>query len=378
MFSESNYTIKEILQQSSSWIRAYKEVVSKKEAITEFFRKSEFSKDSEIILTGAGSSEFVAQTLESIFIRDGYSKARSLPTTSIVSAPEYYLSKGKKFVISFARSGDSPESVAAYEIVNMISPGSSHLIITCNGEGKLASLADEERDFALILPPETNDKSLAMTSSFSTMLISCLMCKNIDHIEKDEAKVRAASDFASALFGKEQQASIAKLCKKKIERGVVLGSGPLVGIARECHLKMQELTDGQVMCSYDSFLGLRHGPKAVIKPNTLVVYLVSDNPYTRRYERDLIEQINKEHKPIGQVIVSNKKLECNHDIDMNFAFNGPFNTDEDEYLYTAFVVIGQLLGYCLSITNGYNPDSPSRSHTISRIVSGVKIYPYEK
>ena len=86
MFSESNYTIKEILQQSSSWIRAYKEVVSKKEAITEFFRKSEFSKDSEIILTGAGSSEVVAQTLESIFIRDGYSKARSLPTTSIVRA----------------------------------------------------------------------------------------------------------------------------------------------------------------------------------------------------------------------------------------------------------------------------------------------------
>ena len=78
-----------------------------------------------------------------------------------------------------------------------------------------------------------------------------------------------------------------EIAKKAAEidfpRAVFLGSGSHYGTAIESHLKLQELTNGQVMCSYNTFLDLRHGPKAVINDQTLVVaYLASDryvNPY---------------------------------------------------------------------------------------------------
>ena len=119
--------------------------------------------------------------------------------------------------------------------------------------------------------------------------------------------------------------------------------------------------------------GLRHGPKAVIKPNTLVVYLLSDDKFTRRYELDLIKQINAEHNPIGEVIVSDLPCDYSERIDLNL--NSGAAVDEDnEYKNTAYVLIGQLLGYAFSVRNGFNPDAPSKTHTISRVVSGVKIY----
>ena len=41
-----------------------------------------------------------------------------------------------------------------------------------------------------------------------------------------------------------------------------------------------------------------------------------------------------------------------------------------------YVLAGQLLGYFFSLSKGLNPDKPSVRGTISRVVSGVKIYEY--
>lgn len=373
MFNENNHTLKEILQQPSVWMKTYELVLSQKKAISDFFKKQGITKDSDIILTGAGSSEFVSDALVCIYLKDGFRNTRSIATTDIVSAPEFCLTEGKKLVLSFARSGNSPESLAAYKTVRKFCPGSAHLIITCNGEGELAENATSAEDYVLVLPKETNDVSLAMTSSFSSMMMAGILCKHIATIENDKEKMRSAADFATCFLTEKVFASLEKLTEKPVERAVILGSGPLVGVARECHLKLQELTDGKIMCAYDSFMGLRHGPKAVIKPNTLVVYLLSDDKFTRRYELDLIKQINAEHNPIGEVIVSDLPCDYSERIDLNL--NSGAAVDEDnEYKNTAYVLIGQLLGYAFSVRNGFNPDAPSKTHTISRVVSGVKIY----
>ena len=122
-------------------------------------------------------------------------------------------------------------------------------------------------------------------------------------------------------------------------------------------------------------MGLRHGPKAVIKEDTAVVYLLSDDGYSRQYELDLMRQVNAEHKPIAQIAVSKQPIndpDIKLDLQVNCPECSPFS--KNPYTYTAYVIIGQLLGYFFSLEHGLNPDSPSVSGVIHRVVDGVKIY----
>lgn len=367
-------TMKEILQQPEVWKLTYETLLKERDKIKAFLISKGFGKDASIIFTGAGSSEYCADVATSIYIKAGYSNARTFATTDIVSSPEHCLSSSKKIMISFGRSGDSPESVTAYDIVRKYCPGSAHLIITCNKDGLLAKTANSEDDLVIKLPPQSNDKSLAMTSSFSSMLMAVILCKNLDKMEIERKYFEAACKFGQIFFEAGIGLKIEEIAKKNIDRAVFLGSGALKGIARECHLKLQELTDGALMCSYDSFMGLRHGPKAVIHDNTLVVYLLSDNPKTRQYEYDLIEQVNAEHNPAAQILVCANGSEAKGRFDL--IINGDMGeiNSGSEYQFVPYVIVGQLLGWYFSIHRGLDPDTPSVSGAISRVVNGVKSY----
>ena len=369
------HTIREIEHQPRMWMETFGVVEAMKADIERFMADNQIDKTTRIVLTGAGTSAFVADTAACLFIQDGYDRTRSVATTDIVSAPASFLSPDDRLFVSFARSGNSPESVAAYSIARKYCHDARHLIITCNPEGCLARQADPATDCVVVLPDGTNDRSLAMTSSFSSMLVASLLCKNIATLDAERARLEAAAAFAARILEDDVQKALAGMTAKPVKRAVFLGSGALKGIACECHLKLQELTDGQIMCSFDSFLGLRHGPKAVINEETLVVYLMSDDPYTRRYEYDLIDQVDKENRPAGQVIVSlvpsgiTEGIDCEIDAPAALAPAG-------EYQYVPFVLAGQLLGYYFSLSKGLNPDKPSVRGTISRVVNGVTIYPY--
>lgn len=78
-------------------------------------------------------------------------------------------------LISFGRSGNSPESVAAVELANQFVPECYHPPITCNEAGALYQNAiNSDNAFALLMPAETHDRGFAMTSSITTMMASCL------------------------------------------------------------------------------------------------------------------------------------------------------------------------------------------------------------
>ncbi|MDD4033451.1 MAG: SIS domain-containing protein [Bacteroidales bacterium] len=370
------HTIREILQQPDVWMKTFDTVWDKQNEIMEFMTSNGVSKQLDIFLSGAGSSAYIADTAACLYYRDGYVHAKSVPTTDMVSCPEYFLDGTKKLVVSFGRSGDSPESVASYNIVRKCVKDAAHLIITCNADGYLALTAERGRDYVLVLPKETNDVSLAMTSSFTSMLAASILCKNADRLGTEKEKLAGAAAFAKRFFSEEVLAQIKKIVNKDVRRAVFLGSGPLTGIAREAHLKLQELTDGKIMCAYDSFLGLRHGPKAVIDDRTLVVYLLSDDEYTRKYEYDLIRQVNAEHNPASRILVSANPDGCDCPVDLRINGEGLALGEDNEYKFIPYVIIGQLLGYHFSLKNGLNPDFPSVSGAISRVVNGVKIYNY--
>ena len=179
------HTIREIEHQPRMWMETYRIIREHKVDIERFGDGKLIHRDTRIVLTGAGTSAFVADTAACLYVRDGFGQARSVATTDIVSAPECFLSPEDRLFVSFARSGNSPESVAAYHIARKFCKDARHLIITCNPDGCLAREADPEKDLVIVLPDGTNDRSLAMTSSFSSMLIACLLCKNVRTLEDE-------------------------------------------------------------------------------------------------------------------------------------------------------------------------------------------------
>ena len=370
----NSFTFNEIHQQPAMWRKELAALLNAKAEISAFMHKY-LTPDTDIVLTGAGTSAFIGDALCPI-MRGMWRNVRSVATTDIVTHAKYLLDAERPLLlVSFARSGNSPESVAAVNLANKVCKNVAHVYITCNKGGKLALQAEgKDNILLLLLPEETDDKSLAMTSSFSTMLLTCLMLGHIDTLEKDVEQIEKAAKNAEAVIA-DYEDKLKEIASRPFERGVFLGSGALKGIAEECHLKLQELTDGAVVCKFDSFLGFRHGPKAVVNSKSIVVYLMTDQEDVQRYERDLVKQVDANNTPVAQIIVIGGKAPELPGVKADLVVKMPFGyADNTFYGIAPFVVVGQLLGYYASLAHGLNPDAPSVSGNIHRVVEGVTIY----
>ena len=377
---KNSFTYNEIHQQPAMWRKELEALLQSKAAISAFMHKY-LTPETDIVLTGAGTSAFIGDAICPV-MRGMWHNVRSVPTTDLITHAEYLLEADRPLLlISFARSGNSPESVGAVNLANKICKNVAHVYITCNKDGKLAQQAvesqkskEESNILLLQLPEETDDKSLAMTSSFSTMLLTCLMLGHIDTLEDDAEMIEKAVKNAEAVIERYEE-PLKAIAERPFERGVFLGSGALKGIAEECHLKLQELTDGAVVCKFDSFLGFRHGPKAVVNDKSIVVYLMTDDEKVQRYERDLVRQVDGNNKPVAQIIVSAGAKPALEGVNADLLVQMPFGKAEtDFYGIVPYVLVGQLLGFYASLAHGLTPDAPSVSGNIHRVVEGVTIY----
>jgi tagatose-6-phosphate ketose/aldose isomerase len=170
--------------------------------------------------------------------------------------------------------------------------------------------------------------------------------------------------------------TVREICDLEFNRAVFLGNGSNYGTAIESHLKLQELTAGAVMCAYDTFPGLRHGPEAVINEDTLVVAYVSSSGFTKKYELDLLKEIRE--KKIGRALLVvcdsiDDEISGLADYIIDYDPDRSRNIDDD-LLPPVFIIVGQLLGLFKSIKLGYMPDTPSETGIIHRVVKGVKVY----
>lgn len=373
METRGHYTYSEIMQQPLMWQREFDRIKADRKQIETFVSRY-IDGGYEVIFTGAGTSAYIGDVLEVAVADTIFRGARSVATTDLITHPTAYFSPEKKvLLISFARSGSSPESMGAVTLADSICGDNiAHIFITCNEKGRLAQIAGRENCLLLLLPPETDDKSLAMTSSFSTMLLTALLLANIRGLEAQEAPIRSLVAHASGVLEKYDSA-ICGIAARDFSRAIFLGSGELKGIAEESHLKLQELTDGGVVCSFDSFLGFRHGPKAVVNGQSLLVYLLSGDPAVARYEADLIRQINSNNHVVAMVAVSPGPVGIpGVDFDLNVVLGDA--SAQGIYRCIPYVFAAQLLGYYKSLARGLDPDAPSVSGNISRVVEGVTIY----
>lgn len=168
---------------------------------------------------------------------------------------------------------------------------------------------------------------------------------------------------------------IQELVKNSYQRVVYLGSGSYQHLAREAALKLGELTNGAVVTCFDSPLGFRHGPKTFVNGSTLVVVFVSNDPLTRKYDHDLIDELRRDGRA-ARVLEVSAKPRADHARD-TLPVPGMAEAADIELLWP-FIAVAQLYAFHQSRTLGLSPDNPNKEGTVNRVVQGVRLYPLVK
>lgn len=371
--ADAYWTAKEIEQQPSSWRRAQEYLVENAGRIKEFLDPVLARKDCRIILTGAGTSAFVGACLAPALSEHFGRPFEAIPTTDIVSSPlQYFQRDVPTLLVSFARSGNSPESVAVVDLAESLLDECFQLVFSCNPEGSLYRRSvDNPSSLALLMPEETNDRAFAMTSSFSSMLLSAVSV--FTGIEAFSRRVESLSTVVEILIS-GRNGEIKQVAALGCSRVVYLGSNSLKGLAQEACLKLLELTDGHVLTMYDSPLGFRHGPKSILNDDSLVVVFKSGDKYTARYDQDIVDELVADRQ-VKKVLVLGPAGESESRGSADFPVAGIGDFSDLELLFP-YIVFAQVYGFHHALQVGNRPDNPSASGTVNRVVKGVSIHPY--
>ena len=378
--TSSTFTLTEIYQQPATWEKTCSQIREHKDELKKFIDQVITRDDFDVILTGAGTSEFVGNALFPHLAGLLDHKVKSYGTTDIVATPEAYLSRTKPtLLISFGRSGNSPESVGAVDAAEAVCDNVYHLFVTCNKNGALSKRAAEtENCYAINLTDETHDQSFAMTSSFSNMYLATYLCFHLDEIDETIENVRriaaAGQDFLDGQFGVAQKI----VDEYDFKRIVYLGSNTLKGTSQESALKMLELTAGKVVTMYDTPMGFRHGPKSIVDDTTLTVVYLSDDPYTRQYEMDLVKEMSGQRKANKIVaVMSSQDDEAAALVDYTVVY-GLCGANENVLLGLDYILFAQTLAVLKSLSLDITPDNPCPTGEVNRVVQGVTLYPYTR
>ena len=376
--TSSTFTVHEIYQQPATWRKTCAQLAACKDELQKFLDQVVKAEDFDIVLTGAGTSEFVGNSLYHALNKKYNFKVKSYASTDIVPNPEDTLSRTKPtLLVNFGRSGNSPESVGSVEAAEVVCENLYHLFVTCNCEGALSKLADSRDNcFALNLTPETHDKSFAMTSSYSNMYLATYLALNLDRLDEITAAVEKVCAAGENFLNNNFDAVAKIVADFDFNRIVYLGNIALKGVAQESALKMLELTAGKVATMYDSQLGFRHGPKSIINDDTLTVAYLSDDDYRRRYELDLIKEMAGQRKGNKIAVVYNKACEEVKAL-ADYAIQIDIGCDmENVMLGLDFIMFAQMLAVMKSLSMGITPDNPCPTGEVNRVVKGVILYPY--
>ncbi|CAN5701394.1 SIS domain-containing protein [soil metagenome] len=374
------HTPHEIFQQPDTWWRSYEKLSQLAPELESFLKRAGVFNDlharPSVFLIGAGTSDYIGRTVATLLRRIWQCEVCAVPSTDLLTYLDDLVLAGKSYVwVSFSRSGDSSEGVALLESALDRRPEIHHIIVCCNGEGRMARTVSERGNVCqVILGDEVNDRGLAMTSSFSNMVVAgqCLA-----HLQ-DLAAYGLTLDTLIVAARKFLPAA-AELAEEIVAEGFsricFLGSGALHGVAVESALKVLELTAGRIVSFSESFLGVRHGPLSAIDDETLVVGFVSGDARRRSYELDLLRELGDKNlakttlvvAPAVAVDEAKGRLEDVIVLPLEIAV-------ADYYRPPVDVFVGQLLGLFGSIELGLKPDAPSPRGAISRVVTQVKIY----
>jgi|SRR5665213_1398157 len=369
----AHWTAREVLQQPQIWAQIDAMIAAEGRRLAAFLDPLLKVPELRIVLTGAGTSAHIGACLAPALARHQAHRVDAIPTTDLVASPRSYLgAEQPTLLVSFGRSGNSPESVAAVEIADASVRHCAHLIFTCDAGGALYKRGATASNTCVVLLPEaSNDRSFAMTSSFTGMLFAAALAFGI--VQTGGARSAALAYLAQQVLPAHVPL-LQSLAGGNFARVVYLGSKEFTGLARESALKMLELTDGKIVAVADSPLGFRHGPKTILNGDTLVVVFVSNDAYTRQYDLDLIAELRRD-SVAGRVVALSARPDPAAHPD-NLLLEAPQASTEasDIELCLPFAMFAQTLALLRSLCLGGRPDNPNAAGTVSRVVKGVSIH----
>ncbi|MCR8907768.1 MULTISPECIES: SIS domain-containing protein [Atopobiaceae] len=374
----ADITTAEIAQQPELWVDTLKIYEDNLDAIEAFLASARAMGEGRlsVVFTGAGTSDYVGDTVGPYLRHAGDVSLydfKPVATTDIVSAPRDFLNPDEPtLLVSFARSGNSPESLAAVQVAKKFVRNVKFLNITCAPEGKLAVESADDPDALTLLIPRANDKGFAMTGSYSCMTLLTTLVFDAASLEQKRAWVEQAAKMGEAVVAREGE--VAAFLAGDFNRVTYLGSGSFVGLAQESQLKILELAHGLVATSWDSSMGYRHGPKSFVDDKTLVFVFMNNDAYTRQYDLDILNEINGDQ-------IAQKTIAVQQDVapafeGESFTFDG-YDALPEAYLALPFVMVAQTVSLLNSVRVGNTPDTPSPTGTVNRVVKGVTIHEFE-
>lgn len=364
------YTPAEILQQPATWQSTFR-MFELHGAQLKAFLQPVLEAGCTVYLVGAGSSDYIGHTLTHLLRKSWRCEVIAVASTDLLTNRDDLVLPERKYLwISFSRSGESPEGVAVLEQALALSPNVHHLIVSCNQDARMVKLAREEssRCLAVVLDDAVNDRSLAMTSSFTNMVVfgQCLA-----HLwnRKGYASTLGCMCEAAEFLLEEGAPLAAELATKGYRDACFIGAGALNAAARESALKLTELTSGATRAISETTLGLRHGPMSSLNMETLFVILLSQDEKRQRYDADLLAELHR--KQLVRCVVAVGGLQATADRSL---YHPSFEGIGDDYRPAVDVLFGQMLGLFASVERGLKPDSPSPAGVISRVVDHFTIY----
>ncbi len=362
------WTAREIEQQPHMLQRTHQLLATLHADLRKFAAPLANDPRARIILTGAGTSAYVGGCLAAFLDRELPARVDAVPTTDIVSSPDLYLRPDQPLLlVSFGRSGNSPESLQAVKLAESLVKDVRHLLVTCNRDGAL-NKTKVRQAMTLLLPEETHDVSFAMTSSFSCMMYATLLA--LSPPGAFDGRIGAIAQAMRRVI-QDTRATMQELALSQYQRVVYLGSGPFQSLAREATLKLGELTNGTVVTCFDSPLGFRHGPKTFVNERTLVVVYVSNDPLTRMYDHDLIDELRRDGRA-ARVVEVTAKARTDQSGD-TLLVPGMADAADVELLWP-YIAVAQLYAFHESRTLGFSPDNPNKEGMVNRVVQGVRLH----
>lgn len=370
------HTPREIYQQPDTWRHTYENFSDRAHGVRDFLARAGVSGGAAptIYLVGAGTSDYIGRALTSLLRREWRCEVQAVPSTDLLTDMDEHVIPGRPYLwVSFSRSGDSSEGVAVIEAALERHPAVRHLIVTCNGGGRMArDFRGRENVFCVILDDAVNDRGLAMTSSFTNMVVAgqCLA-----HVRDLGAYGRVVEELAAAAerFTGAAADAAARLATERLTKSCFLGTGALRAVAVESALKVLELTAGRVCTWSESYLGVRHGPLSAVDDETLVVGFLSGDGRRRAYELDLLREVRA--KGLAGRIVAVWPCDApqagGFDETLSLGLAAGF---EDLHRPPLDVIFGQLFGLFNSLGQGLKPDTPSPKGAITRVVERVRIH----
>jgi len=305
------------------------------------------------LFIGCGSSYYVALSAAVTTTALTRLPAQAVPASEILLYPDLVLAGRKQWVpVLISRSGRTSEVLRAAELLK--SRNIPALAITCAPAQPLEKLAT-----VVITLPHADEKSTVMTRSFSSMLLASQALASVlaGNTEFSDSLHKMPAEVAGLL--QSLPATVRDFVNAhRFADYVCLGQGAFYGLACEYALKVTEMALSYAQSFHT--LEFRHGPKSIVGPETLLVFLLSESGYQAECE------VLEEMKGLGAttlVVVNHadNRARAAADLLVELSLSAPEFGRLAPCLFA-----GQLLGLCSGLQKGLDPDLP---RNLTRVVT---------